>query len=346
VARPTGRERRAEARRIAEERRAAEQGRRRHGALFVVTVISVVAIGVVVGLSVAGTGGPGANRPDATVRPLVKSPAADVVVANGKGWVLDDDAGTIRSFDPASGRWLGRATAVGTRPVAVVAGYGQLWVADAVSGDLVAVSSRTGQVVGPPVAVGKEPVSVATGEGGVWVASLGSGSVSLVDPHAHRVVASTVLPDGAVRVATGAGAVWVTGLSDTLTRVSPAPQGGWLGYRVLQVGQGPIGLTTSKEAVWVADTQDGTVQRVEPRRLRITATYHVGGDPLGIAVFDGRVWVGDGQSGAVTALDEVTGRRVGAPVRLAGMVRRLVASGGSLLAGTANPGSVVRITPS
>jgi hypothetical protein len=55
--------------------------------------------------------------------------------------------------------------------------------------------------------------------------------------------------------------------------------------------------------------------------------------------------VGDGQSGVVTTLDASTGGPTGGRVRLAGPVRRLLVSGGELLGATANPGTVVRISP-
>jgi streptogramin lyase len=308
-------------------------------AIAVVGVVLGIVLGVVVG------GGGGSLGPSATARTLVRTTAADFVVEGGTGWVLDDNAGTIRPFDPATGAWRGDARPAGTRPDAIAFGYGRLWVADAVGNSLISLDPRTGRVTGQPIPVGAEPVSVAVGEGGVWVASLAAGTVSRLDPARRQVTASAVLPDGAVRVAVGDGAAWVTGLTDTLTRVSPLSQGSSLTYRVLHVGQGPIGVTTAAGAVWVADTQDGTVQRIDAREVRVSATYHVGGDPLSVAVFDGRVWVGDGQSGAVTAVDRLTGRARGAPVHLAGVVRRLLTTGGALFAGTANPGWVVRIEP-
>ncbi len=290
---------------------------------------------------VTGRSGP---SPDATFRTSVRSEAADVVVTAGSGWVVDDDTGTVRRFDVSSGAWQGPPRNVAKRPVAIAAGYGELWVADAVGNQVVRVDTRTGEADGSPIAVGDEPVSVATGEDGVWVASLTAGSVSLIDPATDVVEASAVLPDGAVRVAVGDGAVWVTGTTDTLTRVSPHPDGTRLSYRVVDVGQEPIGVTTSPGAVWVADAESGTVDRVDPTTLR-ERTYHVGGDPVAVAVYDGRVWAGDGQTAALTALNPETGTEEGKPVHLPGVFRRLVLTGGSLLAATANPGEVVNITP-
>lgn len=288
-----------------------------------------------------------AAGPDAALHTVVRSDsAADVVVAGGAAWVLDDDAGTIRRFDPASGAFQGGAVHVAQRPVSVAAGYGKLWVADAVGNAVVEVDPATGRVVGQPVAVGPEPVSVATGEGGVWVASLQASTVSLIDPASRSVVASVALPDGAVRVATGDGYVWVTGTSDAITRISPKPVGVSLDWDDVRVGQGPIGVTAAAGAVWVADSGSGQVSRIDPKSLRVTGTYPASSDPVAVAVFDGRVWTADGQTGTVTALDPVTGRPEGRAVDLPGAARRLVVSAGTLWATTANPGQVVTISPS
>ena len=43
--------------------------------------------------------------------------------------------------------------------------------------------------------------------------------------------------------------------------------------------------------VWVANTLDGTVSRIDPATRRVIATIRVGGLPRGVAVSDETVWV-------------------------------------------------------
>ncbi|MDE3086791.1 MAG: hypothetical protein KGJ77_08495 [Acidobacteriota bacterium] len=347
----TGRRRRAEARRRAEERRAEET---EHRGLPTVTVVMAVAAlaALVAGIALytgfltpPGTSAPAS--PVASLQRLVRAESADVTVAGGSGWVVDDRAGTIRRFDPSSGAWTGRPVHVAQRPVAVAAGFGRIWVADAVGDTVVEVDPATGRRIGAPVSVGGEPVSLATGAGGVWVASLAAATVTLVNPRTRAVTASVALPPrvGAVRVAVGDGAVWVTGVNDTLTRISPAPVGVSLSWKPVVVGNGPIGVTAVPGAVWVADAVGGTVTRVDPRRDVVRARYRVGGDPVQLAVFDGELWVADGETGALRALDPATGRPEGRTVTLPGSVRRLVVTGAGLWAATANPGTVTAVTP-
>ncbi|MHB8681886.1 MAG: Vgb family protein [Acidimicrobiales bacterium] len=364
-ARPTGRDRRAEARRRAEEARAASDDDRRAMPTWtlVVAVAAVVAILVGVALATGFLTPPSSSgnstTPAASVRVLARGDAADVAVIDGAAWVANDTAGTLQRVDLSSGRAFGHPVPVGQRPVAVAAGDGKLWVADAVGNDVVVVDPRTGKRVGGPISVATEPVSIAAGEGGIWVASLGADTVSLIDPRSRTVSATAALPDGAVRIAVGDGAAWVTGKTDSLTKISPKPFGVTLVAHDVRVGQGPIGVAVDSGAVWVANAQSGTVSRVDPATLRVTATFRVeqgavngqagpssaGSDPVAVAVFGGLVWVGDAQSGAVVAIDPATGAQHGAAVRPGGGPRRLVADSGALYATTANPGALVQLSP-
>lgn len=370
--RPTGRERRAEARRRAELARAdAEERRGLPTSVLVVGIAALVAILVGVALVSGFLTPPGgaaktSKTPAATLRTVLRpQSAADMAIVSGTGWVLDDNAGTIRRFDPSSGSATGPARHVASRPVSLAAGFGKLWVADAVGNAVVAVSEQSGRAVGSPITVAQEPVSVAAGEGGIWVASLGGGSVSLIDPRSRTVTASVALPDGAVRVAVGDGAVWVTGQTDTLTRISPKPVGVSLSWKAVRVGAGPIGVTTTPGAVWVADAVGGAVTKVDPKHLRVTATYAIGsggvvagtespraalghgaGDPLTVAFADGLLWIGDGRTGTLSALDPATGTQHDGAVSLMGLPRHLVVSpDGALWITTANPGRVLQVQP-
>ena len=44
-------------------------------------------------------------------------------------------------------------------------------------------------------------------------------------------------------------------------------------------------------SVWVANSRDGTVSRIDPRSNKVVKTIAVGGSPRSIAVGNGRVWV-------------------------------------------------------
>lgn len=324
----------------------------RLGVAVAVAAAVALLMGVILATGfLASPGAPGTGPPPAAVQVMTRTAAASVAFDPRGGWLADDHDGTVRRFDPGTGRPVGPAIHVGGRPIAVAAGYGRVWVAD-ISGSVVRqIDPADGRLVGAPVPVAQGPVSMAAGDGGLWVASLLAGTVSLVDPRTGQVEASAALPDGAVRVVAGPGGVWVSGQTHTLTRISPRPDGGSLRWRAVGVGQGPLGVAVGAGAVWVANVQSGTVSRVDPTTVRVTATYRVGGagsapaDPEMVAVWRGRVWVADGQQGVLAALDPATGLQQGSAVTLPGVVRQLVVDpGGTLWGATANPGTVVRFS--
>jgi len=326
----------------------------RRGVGVVVTLGLALVIGVAVMVDrIVDPGTPGADGPPpADAQTVVHGAAASVAFGPTGGWVADDQTGTLRRFDSSTGTAIGRPLQLGGRPISVVSGFGRIWVADIAGSTVWEIDPRTGTVVGSPIAVAQGPVSLAAGDGGVWVASLVAGTISLIDPRTGQVLAAGTLPDGAVRLAVGPDGVWVSGQTDSLTRVDPDPVNGSLRWRTVEVGQGPFGVGVGDGSVWVANVKSGSVSRVDPTSMRVTATYPVGGagggvpaNPEMVTVWHNRLWVADGQQGVVVALDPATGQQVGMPVVVPGVIRQLVLDdAGTLWGTTANPGTVVRFS--
>ncbi len=290
--------------------------------------------------------------PPASAVVVTRTVAASVTFDSTGGWLADDHTGTVRHFNPSTGAALGRPVRLGGRPISVVSGFGRIWVADIAGSQVWEINPKTAAVVGSPIPVAEGPVSLAAGDGGVWVASLVAGSVSLIDPRTGNVLASGSLPDGAVRLSVGPGGVWVSGQTNSLTRVDPRPVDGMLHWKTVHVGQGPFGVGVGDGSVWVANVKSGSVSRVDPASMRVTATYTVGGagggvpaNPEMVAVWHNRLWVADGQQGVVVALNPATGEQTGRAVQVPGVIRQLVVQHGATLWGaTANPGTVMRFT--
>ena len=63
-------------------------------------------------------------------------------------------------------------------------------------------------------------------------------------------------------------------------------------HDAIQVGRRPAGIAVGAGAVWVANSGDGTISRINaPRSGKVTATIPVGGSPEDVATGGGRVWV-------------------------------------------------------
>jgi streptogramin lyase len=326
----------------------------RRGVGVVVTLSLALVIAMALGIDMlTSPSTPGADGPPpARAVVVTHTVAASITFDSTGGWLADDHTGTVRHFDTSTGAALGRPVRLGGRPISVVSGFGRIWVADIAGSKVWEINPKTTAVVGPPIAVAEGPVSLAAGDGGVWVASLVAGTVSLIDPRTGAVLTSGSLPDGAVRLAIGPDGVWVSGQTNSLTRVDPRPVDGVLHWKTVHVGQGPFGVGIGDGSVWVANVKSGSVSRVDPLSMRVTATYTVGGDgggvpanPEMVAVWHNRLWVADGQEGVVVALNPATGEQTGMPVQVPGVIRQLVVQNGATLWGTtANPGTVMRFS--
>ena len=61
--------------------------------------------------------------------------------------------------------------------------------------------------------------------------------------------------------------------------------------RKIHVGKGPRGIVFGEGSIWVANSGDGTVSRIDPASGNVVATIEVGGNPASVAVGEGGVWV-------------------------------------------------------
>ena len=98
----------------------------------------------------------------------------------------------------------------------------------------------------------------------------------------------------------------------------------------MHVGAGPAGIAVTPGAVWVANSLDLTVSKLDPATGTVTATIGVGDGPTGIVVAADGVWVSGEFDATLDRIDPQTdaGRPHGSPGKLAagpggGRVRRL-----------------------
>jgi peptide/nickel transport system substrate-binding protein len=96
--------------------------------------------------------------------------------------------------------------------------------------------------------------------------------------------------------------------------------------------------------VWVANSLDSTVSRVEPATGTVAATIPVGSNPVALAATTGAVWVASESADEVTRLDPNSPSRL-RPIHLNGPPTVLAAAGGHVWVGTepavSRPGGTV-----
>ena len=86
----------------------------------------------------------------------------------------------------------------------------------------------------------------------------------------------------------GEGGVWLSVQTDGVVQQL---DGDGHHVRHISVGEGPTGVAVGAGSVWVANSGDGTVSRIDPTAGKVIATIEVGGRADEVAVGEGAVWV-------------------------------------------------------
>ncbi len=277
--------------------------------------------------------------------PVGATPSA-VAVGAGAVWTVNADENSVSRVDLRTD--VVRTEPADAIPLDIAAGEESAWLVtggsnlrsvppparidrlDAASGAPIASQPLTPRAGMPTRA---PPQLVAAGAGGVWAIGR-TGRLHRIDPVSGDVDAVRGL--SAVRVAAGDDQVWVLieppprrSRAENLVRLDPRDGRIAAGVRVpgrslgaLAVGAGGVWLTDSfngsvwrvdptlralprqipvdpgvdaiaaaDEGVWTANSVTGTVARIDTTRNAVSDKLDLGGAPRGIAIGAGRVWV-------------------------------------------------------
>jgi YVTN family beta-propeller protein len=196
---------------------------------------------------------------------------------------------SVAIIDPKTNNVVGDVM-VRAKPGAVVYGEGAVWVANLDEETLSRINPRTRQVERIIPMEDVVPSDVAAGEGGVWIANGPYNEVVRVSPDANKVVDRIDTEECLgfdASIAVGGGAVWFV-CATSLARIDPASNDP-LPLRYL--GPVPRGIAVGLGAVWVSNSGQNTVSRINLQTRQLTHTLTVAGDPRGLAVGEGAVWV-------------------------------------------------------
>jgi YVTN family beta-propeller protein len=231
-------------------------------------------------------------------------------------WVANAGERTISRIDPFTRTVVARAIPAGGTPDAIAASPGAVWVFHGLSGTLSRINpdvnalQRSFAVIGPSHAGGGGSLTVAGGD--VWIAAPNS-TVAKVDATTGHVEAEAIAGREPRGVAFGAGALWVANHGENnVYRFDPKELGrigglppcsrGAAPRCSIAVGHGPSGIAVGGGYVWVANTDDDTLTRIDPRSSA-TFSLRVGDAPTGVAYGDGAIWVANSGDGTVSRVD-------------------------------------------
>jgi DNA-binding beta-propeller fold protein YncE/tRNA A-37 threonylcarbamoyl transferase component Bud32 len=225
-------------------------------------------------------------------------------------------------------------------PVAVAAGAERIWVAGRDS-DRITALDRSGE---RPLGRGRtieNPRALALGFGYLW--AVGRDGLFRLDLETGEPKGTVPLADPS-DVAVDRDHIWVLdrGEQPRVLQVDPAS------LRVTGqgfVGDDPRSLAVGAGSVWVTNTADGSISRVDPETARVLGNpLDVGGRPTNVAAGGGRVWVVDNFGGRLIPIDPATGGepRTGAAIATAPHPRGIAIGFGSVWLSSGDDGTVAR----
>jgi YVTN family beta-propeller protein len=304
------------------------------------------------------------RKPGATPR----RPRAGVIVAVGGGLLLVAAAAAVFAGEPdptSAKRASGNSLAVidpddnrvvasiptGVRPAQVAAGAGYLWVANLGDDTVTQIAPRERRVLSttsPGMTVG----GVAADARGVWIGDIRRTRLVRLDPSFRRpsVVRSVRVapfPEGFGQfgqnpMATGYGSVWSGRTFGAIAEVDAESEDV---VARTSVGNDPSAIAAGAGSVWVTDSDDNTVTRLDPASEgAVIGTTSVGQGPAAVAVGAGAVWVANTQDNTVSRIDPRTGT-VTHTIRVGRRPTGVAVGEGAVWVANSLSGSLDRIDP-
>jgi YVTN family beta-propeller protein len=193
------------------------------------------------------------------------------------------------------------AVLIGAAAYVTLRGPGGL---SSVPADSVAAINAESGAIESEVGVRRRPVGLAAAADGVWVANSIDRSVTRV--RAPRSTDTVPVGPGPIGVAAAGDIIWVAnGDGSSVSRVSRSTLAE-VGGRI-QAGNGLTAIAYGANALWLANSVDGTLWKIDPATGRKTLEVKVGPALRGLAVTNEAVWVTSETAGTLISVDPRTG---------------------------------------
>jgi virginiamycin B lyase len=202
----------------------------------------------------------------ATIPSGVADSEGGIAVSADSVWLLTDAKSTLARLDPSTNKIVAEVR-LPAGCFTVAFGEGALWVTCTQENKVLRVDPLT-NLVTARIEVSAQPRFLTTGDGSVWVLCQGEGKVARIDPKTNKVTATIEVgvPGPGGDIAAGEGSVWVTSFEFPISRIDPGTD------KVVQqfAGDGGDALRVGLGSVWLSNGRQGTVWRLDPRRIAAT----------------------------------------------------------------------------
>lgn len=214
-------------------------------------------------------------------------------------------ANTVIGIDPSTNRVVA-SFPVGRAPAGIDATADSVWVSSETERKVARIDLQTHAVetIGMP-----QPIAFLThdDDGTIYASAWDFPFVWQIDPKRVALERRWRVKTRALGLAVGGGSLWVVDrLANAVSRIDLARR------RVeppISVGADPLVIAFGFGAVWVANSDDGTVSVIRPG-IAVPATIHGLEKAFGIAAGAGAVWVGSNAESTVYKIDPDTRRIV------------------------------------
>jgi sugar lactone lactonase YvrE len=242
---------------------------------------------------------------------------SEVVAADGRVWILNDQGSTITAFDPVGESFV--EYDLPAESSALAAGLGYVWVVSSESRMIMKLDASSGMVVGEVDGYELEDAAVAVGDGAVWIIREHSTPFLKVDPNTLGVERlpfaqrrdSVSEPDLDV----DEGILW--GSNAFLGRImSLDPETGSfeLAGDPRISDHAARGVVANRDAIWVSQPTNGSVTRIDTQTREVSAIVEIGAtsgpgfgrvvEPYFLVAGPGGVWVSSPSDGKVVLLGD------------------------------------------
>lgn len=189
-----------------------------------------------------------------------------IVATDDSIWMMLDDKATLARVDPDQ-MMIVDTMRLPSGCRSMVSAEKSLWIACPEENRVYRINPDT-NLVDKRIETGPEPSALAFGEGSIWAFCRKEGKLDRIDPKTNKVSKTIDLgaPGASAQIAVGEGYVWLTMTGFPLTRVDPKDES--VAQQFWGTGGGAI--TTSAGAIWLSNTSDGTVWRIDPNLIKAT----------------------------------------------------------------------------
>ena len=183
-------------------------------------------------------------------------------------WLLTDTKTTLARIDPDQNQVVAEIRLpAGCKGAAF--GETALWLVCPDENKVYRIDPAT-NLLAKQIEVSGLPQALTFGDGSVWVLCRKDGKVDRIDPKTNKV-SKTIdlgLPGIDGTIAFGEGSLWVSMVGFPITRIQAAPEK----EKVVQqfYGAGGGALVTSTGALWLSNLKEGTLWRIDPKRVPAT----------------------------------------------------------------------------